>query len=844
MNTTWSDEDYDMSIIPPQVAEHFSFGSDLTEQDSDIDNDYQMNARVQQSAGNTSTNQDPIRPAGLGNQTSITNSHYLPSTFARPQQPEEQPRVRQHSLVNSTTLAHDLQLKPTLTRESDTEAAFNAALDAAVEAVYDDGYEPMEDSDLHAEEHISTGTLTAQYNEREAAIAAATAHERERISSASSRAVAEDYLSLGLGDDMEEDERLLEEITRDFMLDNSALDEEAKSVLPRQSDSSTSSSAHTWDSSAASSVHTAGTSLSPVREKPNTANDVPILPYGLPHMPLMTRALPPPSSTPVTMQTALPVPGNDSSTVQGRRLSRSKHLQIRTVLDARPPSSASQRDVNSQVALQPTNDAFASGHQSLVRNEQHAPDILNRGEENTNGLSSSSLTIPSALTSARSGGSDILTPLSSPTAITIKTGFARPFLNRNGSALSAKDRKPGDKAETPVVTPSSYGFSAGSTSEASFLSQAASSVAQSSVSTSANQLDFLVDIHDPTGKQHRKHSLEYPTPLEPCPEASLMRPFWLLRCVYQTIAHPKGGYLSTKLFISRNVWRVQNVKLKAIEEKTAACDLLTNALARLHKAGTSNMDALLLEMQHLESIIDQAQSILNKKLGNDVGPKDLSSSFRDAPPSMSASNSSSSFADTPLSSSTTTGSSTTLRSTSGSSGGKSYLSSLGRKLRNKPSHNSLAAASFASTSGSLSSTANAAGYTLATIPMIASVSTVVPSFPTRPSNRSQTSTSFLSPPLSTALGGKPLTDGPYVLYASALARLCDTAQVMVQIVQLIEDIHTTRAGAAPTQQQAILEAGTRRVSEFFGLWVGRWVLADVGVLADKWVKRGGESLVM
>jgi len=508
-------------------------------------------------------------------------------------------------------------------------------------------------------------------------------------------------------------------------------------------------------------------------------------------------------------------------------------------LDARPFSGASQRDAN--LTLQPTNDAFVSGQQSLLRNEQYAPDILNRGEKSATTINSSSLIIP---TSGRTSGSDILTPLSSPTAITIKTGFARPFLNRNGSALSAKDRKHGDKAETPVVTPSSFGFSAGSTSGASFLSQAASSIAQSSVSTSANQLDFLVDIHDPTGKQHRKQSLEYPTPLEPCPEITSLRPFWLLRFVYQTIAHPKGGYLSTKLFISRNVWRVQSVKLKGIEEKTAACDLLTNALARLRKAGTSNMDALLQEMQHLESIIDQAQSILNKKLGSDVGPKDLSSSFRDAPPSMFAINSSSSFADTPISSSITTSSNTTLRSTSGSSGGKSYLSSLGRKLRNKPSHNSLAAASFASTSGSLSSAANAAGYTLASIPMTASALTVLPSFQTRQSNRSLTSTSFLAPPLSTSLGGKPLTDGPYVLYASALARLCDMAQVMVQIVQLIEETQMSRAGAPMTQQQAVLEAGTRRMSEFFGLWVGRWVLADVGMLADKWVKRGGESLVM
>jgi hypothetical protein len=122
-----------------------------------------------------------------------------------------------------------------------------------------------------------------------------------------------------------------------------------------------------------------------------------------------------------------------------------------------------------------------------------------------------------------------------------------------------------------------------------------------------------------------------PIPLEPCPTEFLLRPFWLMRALYQTIAHPKGGYISTKLFIPRDVWRVKGVKLKNIEDKIANCDFLTAALLKLAQVDTFDADAVLEEMQALESVLEHVQTTLTKKLGNEVGVQGASGMFKDAP---------------------------------------------------------------------------------------------------------------------------------------------------------------------------------------------------------------------
>ena len=115
--------------------------------------------------------------------------------------------------------------------------------------------------------------------------------------------------------------------------------------------------------------------------------------------------------------------------------------------------------------------------------------------------------------------------------------------------------------------------------------------------------------------------------------SELLRPFWLMRALYQTIAHPRGGYISTKLFIPRDVWRVKGVKLKAVEEKIANLDYLSAALLKLSKVYTFDADAVLEEMQSLEAILDQVQAVLAKKLSNEVGVQSSIALFKEAPSS-------------------------------------------------------------------------------------------------------------------------------------------------------------------------------------------------------------------
>jgi hypothetical protein len=120
-----------------------------------------------------------------------------------------------------------------------------------------------------------------------------------------------------------------------------------------------------------------------------------------------------------------------------------------------------------------------------------------------------------------------------------------------------------------------------------------------------------------------------PIPLEPCPLEYLLRPFWLMRALYQTIAHPRGGYLSKKLFVPRDVWRVKGVKIKAVEDKIANCDFLTAALQKLAKVDTCDADSVLDEMQALESVLENVRITLTKKLGNEVGTQGPGMLFKD-----------------------------------------------------------------------------------------------------------------------------------------------------------------------------------------------------------------------
>ena len=657
-------------------------------------------------------------------------------------------------------------------RESgQTEAEFNAALDAAVEAAYDEGFEPddEEDDDEHLindpeyqfEEteplslslrNVELAKENVREAEREAAIHQAKEREKQRLHGV---AIGRDSIDIEYGDnETDEDERMLDEMTKDYILDVMEDDGQSKSALPppRQSGSS-GFSRRTWASSNGSNPTTAGTSLTTVAEAlPSLATQLEENP--MPLHPPPSSALPQP---PVPEQPEKPASfaiRNSSPGVRDRRLS-GKAAQLK--IDIGPRSSTHEAPktqqppappplIPPQAVPDPPRSAFIPEENDRpavpISNTVPAIPLPRKDSSPHPGFDAEPISsAASTLTKVNSGESDTSVPSvpGSPARFTkAATGLRKNFSSSSlrNKALNAADG-PDASPNTSISSASSMPKQRGEPSpavpvpptplETSFLPKG---------QPSGGIYLFDCDIHSPTTPgSPNPASVNAPLQLEPCPESTLLRPFWLLRSVYQTIAHPRGGYLTTRLFVPRDIWRVKNIKLKHVEEKVSSCDLLTAALLKLGKVDTYNADAVLEEMQFLESVMDQVQMNLSKKLGNDVGVQGAGSLFKGAsnPVDDSASNSEA-FSS---------------KSINGS--GKSYLSSW-RKLRSK---NSLGP-SLGSTNQNVSKDGQKEPPTMKSLPMTAIPD---PRFPRRDVSQVQCM-------------------GPNPSYMGALARLCDAAQTL------------------------------------------------------------------
>ena len=254
---------------------------------------------------------------------------------------------------------------------------------------------------------------------------------------------------------------------------------------------------------------------------------------------------------------------------------------------------------------------------------------------------------------------------------------------------------------------------------------------------------FLLDsdIHSPNSPGcPNPMAVNAPVALEPCPESFLLRPFWLLRCLFQTMVHPRGGYLTTRLFVPRDAWCVRNVKIRAMEEKVSSCNLLTAALIKLGEVDIYDADAVLEEMQSFESVLDQVQTSLSKKLGSDVGLQGAMPLFK----SGNTVEENGFAAAATATASATAADALSPKASSGSS--KSYFSSW-RKLRSKNS-----------------------GFGTSAMPSLGNKDQLtISSLPMTPTPNSQFATRDVS---------QLHFDGPYANYMGALARLCDAAQVV------------------------------------------------------------------
>lgn len=649
-----------------------------------------------------------------------------------------------------------------------TEAEFDAALDAAVEAAYDEGLEPAlneqedfydddDDYDDHrddaydhddvvsnARRNIEIAKQRVREAEMEAqAVMARGLQQRLMMQDESAQVSTYDADVDYIDEEAEEEERMLEEMTKGYVMDDFEFNLHTKTALPRQSDSST-VSGRTWGSSITSTSAnsaTAATSLSTLAEE-GILTDATMPTKRLPPVPKI------PSGT--TQQPIVPNM-SPSAGVRARRFSGSntKQLKIDTkrvtagyeptkkepfsAQPAGPPSPVLQ--IEPKTSLPILTSSMSKPLPTGPSEKKGSFDVSAIGQRST------SLTrIPTL-----EGDSVARSAQSSPPRTINKMISAPGMLRKNTSSSSlAGMRARNMSVSTPDInespnTPSSSYFPA-----FDFQRQLANGLVPAMPTPSGASFPLLTskslrlfdnDIHSPTTPGSPSSTItNAPIPLEPCPESFLLRPFWLMRCLYQTIAHPRGGYLSTKLFIPREVWHVKNVRIKAIEDKISLCDLLTAALLKVAQVDTYDADAVLEEMQTFENILDQAQATFAKKLGNEVGVQGALPLFKNANNSE----------ESPISTDN-------MASRSSSQSSRSVLTSW-RKLRSKSS-----AAAGTSTTPSTYRDSGKSGLSMSTLPMTASP----------PSGR------FAKRDVMQL----QLT-GPNANYMGALARLFDAAQVL------------------------------------------------------------------
>jgi len=548
-----------------------------------------------------------------------------------------------------------------------TEAEFDAALDAAVEAAYDEGYEPYDDeepTDLIATRlrNVELAKERVREAEREEAIAAAKYRYKETLLRNEALPHVRESAELNFNDEADEDERLLDEMTQEYMLDGFDFGLQTKSSLPRQSDSS-GFSGSTYNSSVSSHRTTGGTSLSTVAEVLQARTPKPAPSHSPPPVPAPSGALPPVPESQMAQiadaEESTPRPTTatkDAASVRSRRLSgqNAKTLKIETSLPPvpsaphteKPPVPAKDSPLDLPVAPKSAGAATFGSTQPTLDPAFKVPALPSVTQQV--GLAAPSpqptLYSPAETTATISPATPALNH-----AVSIESGLvpgspkngknSAMGIRKNKSSLSLKQRtlsiSSPDGSDGSVGTPLSQTFSltGGRKQSNAGLPLPTPSLPTFNVDglPSGGMHLFESDIHSPFSPGSPSPAVaNAPIPLEPCPDSYLLRPFWLMRCFYQTIAHPRGGYLSTKLFIPRDVWRVKGVKLKNIEDKIANCDLLTAALQKLASVDTLDADAMLEEMQALEVVLDQVQTQLAKKLGNEVGVHSVSTLFKDA----------------------------------------------------------------------------------------------------------------------------------------------------------------------------------------------------------------------
>lgn len=677
------------------------------------------------------------------------------TTTTNGRQDGEQTTTPYASSLPSAPSLNSCYSKPSHSRggSGNTEADFDAALDAAVEAVYDEGLEPYigpqgAHSKVSPEQNATVDLWRRQHTTvrssiepprktpdlRHGYVAPPAAYRTSNTSTSidhsgsATSGDAEEHFEAGHSPDF---------YPGSFM-NGSVYDSTTTSSLPRQSDSS-GFSGDTWATSITSSLTTIGTSLSTVDE--GRFGDL---------------------STPKTQSISFsPKHDFDPSTALHSVISvhsaeESKKFwgdRVESGLRTSPTRNAKQPVANVEPRSTSSSQTHIDEHRD--RRPVEPRDIVNPRNPARPSVDQSATNSPVISAASFVGMRYASSPLPQSTATRELLGSEAPQTRRLQSVASDDN----DSASPPSMS-SGYNLSPLTTPGFEYASKQRTSskpdfaFRESKVvePRGPGSLALPGVVVNPPGGHVRPYQESVHTsdaavnmnssshlavlPLEPCPEICILRPFWLMRCLNQTLTHPKGGYLSQKLFIPREVWKVKNVKVKNLEDKIVCCQLLTAALLNLEAVNVNNAEALLSEMQIFDTVLDQSQANLTKKLGADVGPQSLGLFFRDAAASLNPDSGSQNGAEH-------------------KANGKFFLGNSWRKIRSKESATSL----YHNVVGSRELGSD--GNRLITVPMTASV----------PSSGHRTNSTRRA--VST-----PGMMGPNAAYANALAELFSAVEVL------------------------------------------------------------------
>lgn len=613
-----------------------------------------------------------------------------------------------------------------------TEAEFDTALDAAIEAAYDEGYEPVESQEhdtLDRTEDIVNKALRkveearerVRQTEREAYPDKIKRRAAERRTQQESGAFYDDNLS------SDEEERILEEMAREYNFNSFFTSDKSKAGISQPPES--------YRQGARPEANLMGTSPAPgVKPTTATLDRSVITQQRSVSKGLQPSAPPPNQSLPDLPPARGPTP---EQTVRNRRMSgqNPKQLKIQTnqvhelpivilhdesstkaplgstqsseaTAAERPQTSRSARRPSSPTIDAPASEAVLLGSPPYRRGQVDVDELQ----------------------AARSGS-----PTISRLRKNISSSSLRSLKTRNMSISNlddASDMSPG--------TPNNPFGNLKAPAMPALPTPLATSLRDQMELISPGNIGLFEDsIHLPaTPGLPNPLVLDPPVALEACPSDVMLRPFWLMRCLFQTLVHPRGGYLSTKLFVPREVWKVKGVKLKNMEDKVSNCDLLTAALQKLAKVDTCDADAVLDELQSLEGVLEQVQNALSRKLGNEVGVQSSGMLFKEASNVVEGD-----------------GASNVPRTTSVSAKPSSFS---WRRLRSKNSSIGLGGAYGAYNSRTAGGDSTRDSGTMPTLPM-------TPQPTSRPPKRDITQAQFL---------------GPNAQYMNSLARLFDAAQAI------------------------------------------------------------------